>query len=622
MPTPPLTIKRLTKRVSASDTPGLNGLMGLAVGVVIVAALYVAREVLIPLTLAVLLSFMLGPVVAFLRRIHLPRALAVLVAVIAALSIVVLLGIAIGAQVAQLTNDIPRYAATVENKVSAVRDMAAKQLAAVTNGLGHISTAAPPPAANPGTPAAPGPLPVEVHQPAPGPLDLAKELLLPVVSPLATAAIVFVVAIFILMQREDLRDRLIRLFGSNDLHRTTSALDDAGYRLGRYYLSLLAVNTAFGVVIGAGLFFIGIPSPILWGIIAGLLRFVPYVGAFAGALFPITLAAAVDPGWTMMVETLGLFLVVEPILGQAIEPLIYGHSTGLSPVSVVISAIFWGWIWGGIGLLLSMPLTLCLVVLGKHIERLEFLDVLLGDQPALSPAEGLYQRMLVGDADEALEQAEAQLKEHPLAVYYDDVAIPGLQLAANDSLRGVLTDEQLHGIMESICGVIVDLGHEDEGDTNNADEVERLCASTTRIDGGWAEEGAILCVAGRGKLDEAVCAMLAQVLGQNGLPARIVPHEAVSRAQIGQLDLSGVRLICVSYLEGVNSLSPLRYLIRRLRQRSADLKIMVGLWDMDESLAQEERIHTAIGADLHVGSLQAAVKTCLELAEARPELAA
>jgi predicted PurR-regulated permease PerM len=614
MPTPPATLLRLKNRVRPPEMPGLAGLLGLAVGVVIIAALYVAREVLIPITLAVLLSFMLGPIVALLRRIGLPRVPSVVLSVIAALGVVIVLGVVIGTQVAALTSDIPRYAYTIQQKVSAVRDFATRETSMLTKRFGSMSQpAAETPSAKGEGPAAPAPIPVEVHQPPPGPIELAQALILPAVSPLATAAIVFVVAVFILLQREDLRDRIIRLFGSDDLHRTTAALDDAGYRLGRYYLSLLAVNTVFGCVIGAGLFFIGVPSPILWGIIAGLLRFIPYVGAFGGAVFPVVLAAAVDPGWTMVAETVGLFLLVEPVLGQVIEPLVYGHSTGLSPVSVVISAIFWGWIWGGIGLLLSMPLTLCLVVLGKHIERLEFLDVLLGDRPALSPAESLYQRMLVGDADEALDQAEALLKERPLSAYYDEVVIPGLELAAHDSLRGVLTPEQLRGILEAVSGIVVDLAEEEDGTVPDD------------LDPAWTGESAVLCVSGRGPLDEAICTMLAQVLGKRGLRARVVSQDAVSRAHMATLDLTGVQMICVSYIEGANSLSPLRYLIRRMRQRTGDAKIMVGLWTADPSMLTEERIRAAVGADLYVNSLRDAMDACLAAARqplTRPEMAA
>ena len=245
---------------------------------------------------------------------------------------------------------------------------------------------------------------------------MAERIITPTLSPLATAAIILIVAIFVLLQQEDLRDRLIRLFGSRDLHRTTAAMDDAARRLSRYFLTQLAINAAFGIIIGTGLLFIGIPSPALWGVLAALLRFVPYVGAPLAGIIPVALGAAVDPGWFKAVAAAALFLVAEPIMGQVVEPMLYGHSTGLSPVSVVVSTIFWAWLWGPIGLILATPLTLCLVVLGRHIERLEFLDVILGDRPALTPIENFYQRILSGDPVAALEQAELLLKERSLLI--------------------------------------------------------------------------------------------------------------------------------------------------------------------------------------------------------------
>src|SRR6185437_11140126 len=258
--------------------------------------------------------------------------------------------------------------------------------------LDRASTPAPArPGAQEATPSEPKPIPVEVHEPDPTALQIAERIIAPVVDPLATTAIVFIVSIFIQLQREDLRDRLIRLFGSSDLHRTTVAMNDAARRLSRYFLTQLGINASFGVIIGTGLFLIGIPSPVLWGVLAMLLRFVPYIGSPLSAILPLTLAAAVDPGWHSMLWTAALYLVTEPIMGQVVEPLLYGHSTGLSPFSVVVAATFWTWLWGPIGLILSTPLTLCLVVLGRHVERLEFLDVLLGDRPALTPVESFYQ---------------------------------------------------------------------------------------------------------------------------------------------------------------------------------------------------------------------------------------
>ena len=606
MATSPLVASRLKTAVTPAETPGVTSLVTLCVGVVVISGLYLAREVLIPITLSVLLSFVLAPLVGLLRRTGLPRVPSVLLAVLVALGIVGALGALIGTQIAQLAGDIPTYATTIEKKVSTVRGYTVEQVATLMHRFGRMEPAAPAQPAPPAQAPAPGqpkpPIPVEVHQPDPTPFQLVEQVVGPVLSPLATIGIVFVVAVFVLMQREDLRDRLIRLFGSSDLHRTTAALDDAAARLSTYFVTQLSVNAGFGAIIGAGLFFIGVPNPILWGIVAGLMRFIPYIGSFGSAAFPIILAAAVDPGWTKVLETLGLFLVIEPVVSQLVEPVIYGHRTGLSPVSVVISAIFWGWLWGVVGLILSMPLTLCLVVMGRHIHRLEFIAVLLGDEPALTPAESLYQRMLAGDTDEAVQAAEQMLKEQPLSAYYDEVVLPGLQLAANDSLRDVLTDDQLHRILDVVSGLVVDLADQDDGSVPDD------------LDPAWAGETAVLCVAGRGPLDEAVCTMMAQILGKRGIRARVVSAEAVARSQIASLDVEGVQMMCVSFIEGGNSLSSLRYLTRRLHQRAPHAKLMIGLWRSDPALLIDERLRAAVGAELYVNGLRDAVDQCLAAA--------
>ena len=644
---------RLKTKVAPAEVPGIEGLTTVVVAVVVVGALYLAREVLIPITLAILLSFVLAPLVMLLRKPGLPRVPAVVTAVILALGIIVGLGVVIGSQVAQLAADLPRYAATIEHKADTVREYTTGRLAQLTQQLGRNAApqpAAPParqPAAAPaqtrgqgpaGTPASappapPAPIPVEVHQPDPSPLTMAQRVLEPILSPLATAGIVFIVAVFILMQKEDLRDRLIRLFGSGDLHRTTAALDEAAARLSRYFLTQLAVNTSFGVVVTLGLLVIGVPNPVLWGIIAGLLRFVPYIGAVVSAAFPVALAAAVDPGWALALEAAAFFLVLEGLTGQVIEPLVYGHSTGLSPVSVVISAIFWTWLWGPVGLILSMPLSLCLVVLGRHVERMQFIDVLLGDQPALTPAESFYQRILAGDTDEALDQAEALLHERSLSSYYDEVALRGLHLAANDSLRGVLTDDQLVNILDAIGGIVVDLADHDDVEPEPAKQeaapMRRTAAEPQRlpvapvfdpaagpVSADWSTVAPILCVAGRGPLDEAACSMLSQLLSKHGLRARVVTNDAVSRAGIGTLDVTGVAMVCVSYLEASGSPSMLRYLMRRLRTRMPDVPMLVGAWQADQALLDDDRLHAAIGADHYVTSLRDAVAACVAAAEA------
>ena len=297
---------------------------------------------------------MLAPVVNLFRRLRLGRVASVLLAVLLSLAVVLALGGIVGTQLAGVASDLPRYQTNIQEKAHTLRGLTIERFSSLVGRVTReVSEASKPavetqkeaPTSSPDQSQAPPPLPVEIHQPPPSPLDLARSIISPILGPIATAAIVFIVAIFILLQQHDLRDRFIRLFGSSDLHRTTVALDDAAARLSRYFLTQLAVNACFGLIIGIGLFFIGIPSPALWGVLAALLRFVPYMGALLAGIAPVVLAAAIDPGWSMTIGVAALFLITEPIIGQIVEPLLYGRSTGLSPVSVVVSAIFWAWIW-------------------------------------------------------------------------------------------------------------------------------------------------------------------------------------------------------------------------------------------------------------------------------------
>jgi predicted PurR-regulated permease PerM len=483
--------------IPAAQTLGTSSVVTLGTGVVVIAGLYFGRSVLIPITLAVLLSFLLAPLVELLHRIRVPDFLAALLAVALALAAIVGIGGLIGTQVADLAGQVPVYASTIETKIETVQHFAASHFDALMRSVGHPFHAAPARQPSPGTTpsqsagtTAPQPIPVEVHQPPASAMDLAKQVVEPLINPLAALAIVFIVSTFILAQREDLRDRMIRLFGASDLHRTTVAMDEATHRLSRYFLAQLAINVAFGAIIGTALYFIGLPEPLLWGIIATLLRFLPYIGSPLAAVLPLLLAAATSPGWGSVVWTAVLFGGLEPIMGQVVEPLVYGRSTGLSPFAVVVAATFWTWLWGPIGLILSTPLTLCFMVLGRHVDRLEFLDILLGDRPALQPDESFYQRMLAGDPDEAGEQAELFLKDASLSQYYDEVALPGLQRAAVDAGRGALSGQQLERVLESTYSLIEDLVDEATPDAAPAEA--------------WSpDRGVVLCVAGRGPLDEA-----------------------------------------------------------------------------------------------------------------------
>ncbi|HEV7873624.1 MAG TPA: AI-2E family transporter [Enterovirga sp.] len=650
-PVPPLPAAPASSAPAAAvpppATPSLSGLSTLAVGVVVIAALYFGREVFVPIVLAVLLSFVLMPLVNLLRRLHLGRVFSSIAAVLLALGIILAVGGVIGNQVVDLATNLPRYQATVEQKVSNLQQglfgRASALFQRVSREVRNVSDQASPQAPAQTAPRqegdAPKPMLVEVRERDASPLDVARSVLGPLVQPITTTGIVLVVVIFLLLQREDLRDRLIRLFGSNDLHRTTAAMDDAAKRLSTYFLTQLALNAGFGVLVAAGLWLIGVPSPILWGIFSALMRFVPYIGGFISAVPPLVLAAAVDPGWSMVVWTLALFLVTEPVMGQMVEPLVYGHSTGLSPFAVVVSTLFWAWLWGPIGLILATPFTVCLVVLGRHVERLEFLDVLLGDRPALTPVENFYQRMLAGDPDEAQAHAEQLLKTSALSSYYDEVALRGLQLAANDAQRGVLRPSQVERIKTAIKELVDDLdGHEDvkpavdaakkaaeadetlaEAAVSKKDAVPGQAPERASLPPPWDGEAPVLCIAGRGPLDEAASAMLAQLLGKHGLGARLVPHEAVSRSNIRSLDLSGVGMICISYLDIRGNPAHLRYLLRRLREKAPGTPLLVGLWPAEDAVLSDPAMRSQIGADHYVSSLREAVEACLSVSHSASE---
>lgn len=634
--------------VQPAASPDISHLLTVVVSVVTVAALYLAREVLIPITLAILLSFVLAPVVAQLRRFRLPRVPAVLLSVMLAIGVISLIGAIIGVQIAGLARDAPRYQSAIQEKVQTAQGSILGRINEISQRLNNEAAppvpadapGVPPPAARP-EPTLPGmegdrrPVPVEIRQAEASGFELIQKFVSPVLGPLETTFIVFIVSVFILLQQADLRDRLIRLFGSSDLHRTTEALDEAGRRLSKYFLAQLMLNSAFGVMIAIGLYFIGVPSPVVWGILAALFRFVPYVGSILAAAFPIVLAAGTEPGWTMVGWTAALFLVTEPLMGQVVEPMVYGHSTGLSPVSVIIAAIFWTWLWGPIGLILATPLTLCLVVLGRHVERLEFLDVMLGDRPALTPVENFYQRILAGDTDEALSQAETLLQERSLTSYYDEVALKGLRLAANDAERGVLRPQRLERIKNAVSGLVNDLVEVPDRDPPEKSQKEDPELTSTTVAekavpaqpapdvplppreeraGNWGSETPVLCLAGRGPLDEAASAMLAQLLTKHGLGARVIPHEASSRQQVGRLDTAEVAMVCISYLDISGSPAHLRYLLRRLRQRMPGVPLLVGLWPEGEAVLTDEAQAKAVGADHYTSSLHDAVTACLRVA--------
>ena len=598
----------------------------------VIAALYFAKAVFLPLALAILLTFLLAPAVRLLRSWGLPKPPAVVLVVAFAFTVILGIGALVGQQVTKLAQNLPVYQYNIEEKIRSAREFAGGgMLERISNFLGDLNQEVGKKNDNPTQAAVPQPneevnklIPVEVHQPGATPMQVAQRVLQPLVDPLTTAGLVVIFVIFFLSQRQDLRDRLIRLAGSHDLQRTTDAINDGAERLSRYFLAQTALNVLFGLIVGIALTFIGVPNPVLFGILAMVLRFVPYIGAFIAAIFPIALAVAVDPGWSMALMTTALFLVVEPLIGQVIEPLVYGHSTGLTPVAVIIAATFWTWLWGPIGLLLSTPLTVCLGVLGRHIPWLRFLDVMIGDEPPLSPAQSFYQRALAADIDEAVDQAVEILPRRSLSYVYDKVVLEALKLAQIDFRRGLLDPKHVEQINEAVHELIADtIDYEDVTPRQPSEKTTmhlwRSATSPHRFRiflscGICRPNGArkpVLCVAGRGPFDDAVARMLIQLLEKHGLGGCVETNAAVSTSNIVRLNSAGVRVVCLSYLDLGSSPAHLRHSITRIRRQIAGATLVVGLWGHADG-ENREQLQTTAAADYYVSSLREALSLCID----------
>jgi predicted PurR-regulated permease PerM len=616
---------------SPTSFPAAGSALGtVLLAVVVVAALYLAREVLVPISLAVLLSFVLAPLVRLLRACYAPRVVAVVFAVLLAFAAIFALGALMVSQVNQLAGDLPGYQSTLREKIQSLRGAAAgtgtlERASEVLQDLGReLDKPNRSPAQSSrlltGDAAGDKPIAVEVKQPDPGALQTLVALISPLIHPLTTTGIVVIFAIFILMQREDLRNRLIRLAGAQDLQRTTAALDDAGQRLSRLFLTQLALNASFGLVIGIGLWLIGVPSAPLWGMLAMILRFVPYIGAVISAIFPLILSAAVGPDWVMVIWTATLFAVVEPIVGHVVEPMLYGQSTGLSPVAVITSATFWTWLWGPLGLVRAPPLTMCLVVLGRHVDRLKFLDVMFGDKPPLKPEELVYQRLLAGDPTEAAEQAQQYLKDKPLLSYYQDVLVEGLKLAQADADKGLLDDERTIRIRDTVAEIVDDLESRDDTIAPAPQEppadslplpAEERAQPESSVPEEWRDAKRVLCIPGLGQLDEAVALIVAQLVAKQGIGARAEGSGALSISRIFSLDTDDVAVVCICYIENATP-AQIRYATRRLRRKVPNAFIVTALLG-NTAAANTDEVSKGNSESAH-RSLDGTVKRIREIA--------
>lgn len=570
--------------------PLFKGMASVILVLGIAAILMRGKEVIVHIALAILLSFALVPIVNFLQRYGLGRGLAVVIAIVLALGAIGSIGYVSYRQASLLAADIPNYEPIIRTKVTKLSSQltarsvftdAADSLSRGFIDLQKIGT-------TPASPLEPKLTDVRVVEEPHG-LEALYVYLEPLLNPLATLFVVLLLSAFLLGQREDLRNRIVRLAGTEDIQKTTAAIDDAARRVGKMLLTQLAVNTCFGLAIGTGLMVIGLPSPFLWGIFAGILRFVPYIGAVIGLVPPLFVAFAIDPTWSSFLWTIGLFLLIEPLVGHVIEPLLYGHSSGLSPVAIIVAATVWAFLWGPIGLVLSTPLTICLVVIGRHIEKMKFLDILLGDRPALEPHEIFYQRMLANDPGEATRQARDFIKGRDLATYYDDIALEATRRAHLDIVRGNITGQRLESLVAATQTLVHSLDNVKPRTKLRGVSAETEAAllslksratfkilSPEQLTGTWATEVPVKILFGDHPLDGPAAMMLSQVLTQHGLRSEVCPLKDSSR--LTEAQRQNTALVFLSFVEPLSTLHLRAYSRHVTRHVTPQTKTMLAIW--------------------------------------------
>jgi predicted PurR-regulated permease PerM len=579
------------------------------VGTVVV--LYVAQDFFLPLALAILISFLLAPVIRRLERWRLGRVPSVIVATLLAFTVIGGIGYTIAGQIIDLAKTLPTYKSNLHAKIVSLKTPPDSPWSQATRTLRELSVEFTRPDHARPEEVVPvltttKPVPVEVVYTPINAWETLKTFAAPIAAPLGTAAIVVVLVIFMLLGREDLRDRMIHLVGRGRLHVTTQALDEAGERVSRYLVAQCFVNVTYGIPIGVGLWLIGIPNAVLWGLLAAILRFVPYIGPWIAAAFPLALSLAVAPSWNAPLLTLGLFLVVELISNNLVEPWLYGSSTGLSPMAVIVSAIFWAWLWGPLGLLLATPLTVCIVVVGKYIPSLSFLEVLLGDRPPIAQSDRLYQRLLALDSEEVASLCEDYTAEHSLAETFDDAIIPAIQLVEAEYREQQLDEaarKEIHRVLREII--------------NNLGEDE-LAKAGTKPAAPPDDNVCVLLLPASSESDELGTLMLAQLLTLGGLRAELVSSKALAGEMIERAAELRPKLLCISAVPPGSVLAS-QHLCRRLSERlGKDTRMNIGLWNEapDDHARRLERFQRARADQVFIKLAEAAREILLQAGSA------
>ncbi|HKO68568.1 MAG TPA: AI-2E family transporter [Burkholderiaceae bacterium] len=618
----------------SSRAPKLPGsqLTAMVTFVVVTGILYFGRDVLIPLALSVLLAFLLAPGVRHLERRKVPRTAAT--AIMVGMSCIVMAAL-IWVSVAQFLNlaaSLPEYKKNIQNKVSVLRSDIEGSLGRARRTIDEISSEM----AKDGTPVrkapsarlqnpADRPVPVTIEDGPSTPFEFVRDIVTLLIVPLTAAGAVILFTFIILLRREDLRDRLIRLVGHGQLNVTTQVFEEAANRVSRYLRVQLIVNVTYGLPVGIALYALGVPNAALWGLLATALRFIPYIGAWIAAAMPIGLAFALSDGWSLVLWTVSVFVVLELVSNNIIEPWAYGSSTGMSAIAIIAAAIFWTWLWGAIGLLLAVPLTVCLVVMGQYVPQFAFLSIMLGDQPVLPLEERLYQRLLARDHEEAVDLAEAYVQKHGLEALYESVLIPVLSLAERDRHSDALSDDRTRFVFDSMRTLVDEIADRVVSDNGKSSEMASS-ASTPEPPSGPIS---VCIVPARDEADEIVGAMLQRRLTARNVSAELLTTDVLKSEVLERVAELAPQSVYISALPPAAVLHA-SFFCKRLRPRFPDLKIVVGLWHADGGLEKGRARLVAAGASEVVATLKdsieklppAALVTAMQSPDAQPDSAA
>jgi predicted PurR-regulated permease PerM len=608
------TVEQVDFLIPANDATASSRLLTLIAIVVVIVALYFGRLVLVPLALAAVLAFLLTPVVGWLQKCHFGRVPAVLAVLLLAFGLVSSLGWVVTGQLMDIVDQFPSYKSNIHDKIQSLRVPDGSRLKNATNTVSELSNELSAASDSVGDKKAgktsgSRPIAVQVAQPPSTAPQYLRALIGPLTGVLETTATVIVFTLFMMIKREDLRNRVIRLAGQGQLNVVTQALDDGSRRLGRYLLLQFLVNTAFGVTFGSGAYWIGIPHALLWGVLACLLRFVPYVGTPIATAFPVGMALAVFPGWQQAAMMFGLFVILELIIANLIEPWLFGAHTGISSLAILVAAVFWTILWGPVGLILSTPLTVGLILIGRYVPQLSFLEILLGDEPVLPVEAHFYQRLLALDQDEARDIAESYLKDKPIGNFYDSVLIPALALAERDRHLNLLEARTADFVNQNTRDLIEELGDGSPDDdlvmfSNNKDETDGA-PNQGDADHEASSGLRVVCIPAADEADELVAMMFAQLLERLGCDVRHLP--VTPRANLSnELATFAPRVAVISALPPF-AVGQARSLCKRLRQRQPDLRILVGLWNFEGGTVKAQDRIGPNAADMIVTSLQQAV---------------